>query len=201
MTIERMHIRHYVTELLKAKIDVGGRVFANRPSKVFADELPIVMVAFASENVAPWVGDARRATVQERELTLHVELLAEEPPAANKTNPNEGCEAEDTLDRLSDQVERTLFGDPFLEKNLPNYDPDRLDNEGLATGLRLESVDAFDVNTRSEKRVVGQQLTFVLTYVKDVHAKKRLPNFATYSTRIVNSADSAVTDAEGEVQP
>lgn len=203
MTHERTIIRHYAVDLLKRNVEVGGRVYANRPSAVFLHELPMIVVSFTRENIEPYTGDKYNPVIHERTLSLAVDILCEEPALADGQQINTSPSGDDELDRLGEQVERAFFADHTFAKNLPGYDPDK-EYDSLLMGMRLEEVVPFEVETEAERRVLGQRLVFGCPYAKDVTANIRWPALRSYYVAFVapgsdeTTVDRVLTAAQGE---
>lgn len=68
----RRRIRHKAVELLKAGVDVGGRVYAQRPDPVFDTEYPLVLVYFNDDDVD---GVNAAQDTYDRALMLNVDIV------------------------------------------------------------------------------------------------------------------------------
>lgn len=68
----RKRIRLKAVELLKAGVNVGGRVYSQRPDPIFDTEYPLVLVYFSDDDVDA-VNTAQ--DTYDRVLTLHVDIV------------------------------------------------------------------------------------------------------------------------------
>lgn len=94
MSAQRKRIRQAIVAALLNKTDAGANVFASRARKVFAHELPAILV-YAREESAEVFNDSPREL--RRVLSVGIEIAA----AANDA-------LDDTLDDIAEQVEATL---------------------------------------------------------------------------------------------
>jgi hypothetical protein len=68
----RKNIRHKAVELLKAGVDVGDRVYPQRPDPVFETEYPLVFTYFINDGVDA-VNNAQ--DTYDRRITLNVDVV------------------------------------------------------------------------------------------------------------------------------
>lgn len=116
MASRRSEIRQRVAELLKGKTLAGDRVFSNRASATWSEELPIIAVYTRGEIVE----DQNTAPREyKRTIDLVIEVVAE-GPEVDPTNPNpsDKTPAEDVLDEICDSVEKELGRDDRLGETL-----------------------------------------------------------------------------------
>lgn len=200
MTHERTAIRYYLKNLLVDNVDVGGRVFVNRPSPIFVEELPLVNVFFTSEKPELWSGDDVIPHIYRRHLKCVIHVCVAQP--VNDGPVNTVNTAEDEVDLLADQVERSLFDDRFFEKKLTGYDSSTRDNDGLLAGVILESVTPVIVDTESETRIVSQELVFNLLYYKSTQSTARTDPFLSYYMEINRDTevDPILIAGDGDVR-
>jgi len=198
----RTKIRHYIKSLLLEKIDVGGRVFACRPtSPLFLDELPAVCIYYGEETTETWSGSEFIVKEYQRHLPITVTIAVEDI-----VNPEDDIDTsdkgEDFLDYLGSQVERELFYDYRLARRLPDFDPNT-NFVGLTHGSRLEGVTPYDVETEDDRRVIAQDIRMIYPYLCPGYLDLRLETFAEYNAAIIRvgsteeTTDRVLLAAEG----
>lgn len=202
MSHRRTAVRHYALSLLKDKIDVGGRVYANRPSPVFLHELPCLLVFFTAEPVDIIVGDTYSPKEYQRNLRLNVDILTEDPDDLEEPL-NASQQGEDLLDALAWQVENAFADDWTFAKLLPGYQTTDTDG-GLLMGLRLVSTDPYNLDTNGERRIMAQRLQFETPYETPAYLDKKYSSFSEYQAQFFEVKDGIKTDtilleAEGEI--
>lgn len=198
----RTPIRRYLVDLLKSEVDVGGKVFPNRPSPIFLNETPCVLVYFATESAEIIVGDKYNPKEYERTPQVNIDVLSDEVinPAAN---PNESQETEDRLDFYSWQIEQAIWGDQLLAKNLDGYDPDN--PCGLTLGISLLSNEPYNIDTGSDRRIVAQRNAFSVPYNSIAYREYRYKTFEEYNMKInkvgwdLTTVDPTLNEAEGKL--
>lgn len=190
---KRTLIRKYIIALLKKHVDIGGRVYGNRPDPVFLDELPVCLVHFDNEPAEVLVGDRYSPTTYQRNAILNVDFMVDQT-AEPKIHPDQEDEAETLLDFFSYQTEVALFEDETLARELPGYDPDDVKTHtGLTLGMRLISTNPYNVDTESERRIVGQRLQVEIPYETNAYANKRLKTFKSFKADIVRIGSTETT--------
>jgi len=200
----RTAIRKYVKKLLKNKVDVGDRIYCNRPSPIFLHELPCVLIFFTAEPVDIIVGDTTNPKEYQRNLRLNIDVITDEPIDPD-LELNESDAAEDVLDAMAWQVEMAMADDWTLSKLLPGYDPNAQEVNGLSMGTRLVSTDPYNIDTDSERRLAGQRLQFEVPYETPAYTDKKYTDFLEYLAEFYEVKDGEVVDnvltaAEGKVR-
>lgn len=203
----RTAIRRYAVELLKNKVDVGRRVFPERPSPIFIQEVPCVLVYFVSEPVDIIVGDTYSPKEYQRNLRVSVDVWtnATIDPEDIEENPgvNDSQDAEDRVDYLAWQVERAFSDDWLFAQMLPGYDANN--PQGLTMGMRLVSTDPYNVDVESETLAIAQSLQWEIPYETSAYVDKKYADFAEYQTDIMrvnwdeNTVDPVLLSAEGKL--
>jgi hypothetical protein len=193
----RADIRHYVRDLLKEGVDVGGRVYACRPYPVLRGEFECVFVYFASEKNRIIEGQQYVPKTYERTLTLSVDIWV--PEKVDPTSgPFENSEAEDRADELGQRVEYLLSQDFRLAKRLDDYNPDL--NYGLSVGISLEETQPYIVDGDAEYRILAQSIKFNVPYHTQATSDKRPKPFEYYQADQVDPADGVVLlSTEGKI--
>jgi len=200
---ERTSIRYYLTDLLKKAVDVKDRVFVNRVSEIYDEEMPLVLVNFMEEPCTVFHGDNRQPDKYERKLKVQISVITEQelrPDLPINENPH----GEDAVDRLGSQIEDALFEDSFFAKRLEGYTGPS--SEGLLISLQLDAVKPYAKDVESSRELIGQKLEFTLCYVRSVRKRKRLKEFLQYGAAITRTnvtgetVDPVLTAAEGDVR-
>lgn len=183
----RTLLRNYVVEMLKASVDVGDKVFPNRPSRAFIEEAPCLMVYFGNESIEIESGDRYCAHEYNRNMQLKIDILS--------------VEDEDHLDYLAEQIEHAFADDWFLGKGLEGFDADK--PTGLSLGVTLSGVDPYSVDTDSELAIYGQTITFNVPYITDIYSDKKMTKFNEYYFEILRAdgvtTDTVLSSGEGEL--
>ena len=199
----RTAVRKYAVELIKANVDVGERVFPNRPSPIFATETPCVLVYFAAEPMDIIVGDQYNPKEYKRNLRLNIDILDTETvnPAAD-INKNSGVE--DILDTLAWQIENAMADDYQFAKNLKGFNPNG-NYESLLLGSRIVSTDPYNIDLSGEERIVAQRIQYELPYETPNYLDKKYPYFTDFYAQFNYVKDGEDTgeillEAEGKIQ-
>lgn len=183
----RTSIRYYVVNMLKNAVDVGDKVFPNRPSRIFIEEAPCVLVYFGAEPIEVESGDRYCAHEYNRTLQLKIDILS--------------LEDEDHLDYLGAQIESAFREDPFLGKSLTDYSESNL--IGLSRGTTLANITPYNVNTDSEIPVYGQTITINCPYITSEYTGVKTDTWEEYSFEIRRSdgieTDPVLSAGEGEL--
>lgn len=190
-THARSAIKHYAVNMLKTQIDVGERVFANRPDPIFLEELPCICVYFDEETTDILSGDRYHVREYQRETMLVVCIVVEDL-VAPQTSINISQRGEDFIDYLGYQVEQAFFDDIHFARNLTGFDPNT-NVQGLTLGQRLLSVAPYEVAIENEKRMIAQELKWVLPYQTPGYVNKKYPTFAEYYADIVRVGSTEET--------
>lgn len=204
MSAHRGKIRRYIVDMLRETVDVGGRVFANRPtSAVFQHELPVVLVYFEDEDNQVWVGDSLHQKVLRKNLEVNVTTVVENiyDPTANLDDLRMG---EDYLDFLVEQVEDSLHFDHTLARRLPEFDPNH-NFLGLVQGSMQSGSTTYEVETDGERSMIANTLKVTYAYERDTFKDKRFASFDEYLAEIVKvgatseTVDPVLIAAQGRI--
>lgn len=200
----RTKIRHYIAAMLKDKVDVGERVFTCRPtSPLFLQELPAICIYYGEENANVWSGSEFFVKEYRRDLPITI-TIAVEDIVEPEDDIEESQKGEDYLDYLGVQVENELFYDRQLARRLPDFDPNT-NFKGLTHGSKLDSVDAYDVQTEDERRVIAQDIRMIYPYQSPGYLDLRLFGFNQYYAAIIRvgstetTTDRVLLAAEGDI--
>lgn len=199
----RSAVRKYAIKLLKDNVDVGKKVFPNRPSPIFASEVPCILVYFAAEPTDIIVGDQYNPTEYKRNLRLNIDILNVETvnPAADI---NENTGVEDILDTLAWEVENAMADDYQFAKNLKGYEPNK-QYASLLLGSRIVSTDPYNIDLSGEERIVAQRIQYELPYETPNYLDKKYPYFTDYYAQFNYVKDGVDTgeillEAEGKLK-
>jgi len=197
---QRTVIRRYLVNLLKANIDVAGRVFPNRPSPLFLQELPCVLIHFGQEPAEVIAGDMYSPKQYQRNLRTNIDVITEELIDPDSLL-NESQKTEDKMDFLAWQIEQTIFDDWTLGRNLPDYDPEV--PNGLTLGMRLVNTEPYIIDDKTERRILANRIQFETPYETDAYKLKRFKDFDEYDMKInrvgwtADTVDPTLIAAEG----
>ena len=188
MTVPRTQIREYIDALLIAKIaDVGGRVFLNRRSKLFNEELPAICVEAGDEPMDVRSGDKYHPNTYERNLQLAIVIGVEETLEADQ-DPQHTYNAEALLDTIGHKVEMALGNDWRLARLLDGFDANT-NYQGLADGLRIIGGATYDPADENGRRIVAREIGVVITYETQAFENLRHPLFKKGSLEFVGYED------------
>jgi len=196
-------IRKYLVDLLKAGVDVGGRVYSGRPSPRFLHQLPCIMISYGPEEIQVISGSEVSPKQYERRFRLNVDIIAQSTVEDEGSDPEANDSAEDTLDELAGATEIALSDDWTLGKRLPNWNPEK--GNGLSLGLRIMSTDPYNINNGEEPRMIAHRLTIEVPYETDAYLDKKYRNFAEYRVDINrpgytgSTVDPTLLSAEGNL--
>lgn len=200
----RAEIRHYVVDLLKLRIeDVEERVYASRPSPLFLEELPCICVFFETEITDIMVGDQYHVKEYQRNAQLVVCVVTEAYRTPGDAS-EDGQLGDDFLDYLGLQVEQAFFNDWHFARLLPDFDPNT-NFHGLTLGQKLVSVTPYEVDTESDRRMLAQDLHWMLPYRTRGYPNREYATFEEYKAEIVRvgststTVDRVLISAEGEL--
>lgn len=154
----RIQIRRRVSDRLKATVDVGGRVFTERPTPIFKGEMPVVLVYYVSETI---VNVNLAQDTYDRRLTMNVDLLHK---------VREGID--DFLDKLAWQVEQAMLQDETLGGL------DGVDNTKLMSSVPL------DPDADGEQIAGLTRLTFEIDYHTLVFVPNATAEFLEFGEKI-----------------
>tara|TARA_Y100000310_G_scaffold344838_1_gene459892 strand:- start:12948 stop:13598 length:651 start_codon:yes stop_codon:yes gene_type:complete len=215
MVVQRTLIRRYIGELLRSGIDesypavdVGGRVYVNRPSPRLLDTIPCVLVHPGNEGLAPNIGDTYTVDEYKRTFTMYVDIMVEEQLRPDE-DPDFNQEAEDVLDLLGKQAERLLIRDNTLSRKMPGFDPNTTEEDdeiSLCGGLTITDVSPYNIDTEGDREILTQRIVLSIPYYTEENSNRKLPDFLYYKvdTIRVNSDETTVNrvllSAEGETQ-
>lgn len=201
--VTRATIRKYAVQLLKDNVDVGGRVYANRPSALFLEELPCLCVFFETEATEIIAGDRYHVKEYQRDAQLVVCAVVEGDRSPGDVSEN-GQHGEDFLDYIGFQIEQAFFSDWRFARQLPDFDSNT-NFHGLLLGSKLVSVTPYEVDTESERRMLAQDLHWLLPYRTRGYVDKKYKSFDEYKAEIVRVGSTATTtdrvliSAEGDL--
>lgn len=199
----RTTIRRYIQALLLKKMDMGKRIFTNRPSPRFLETLPCVCIHYGPEPANIWRGDEYNVDEYERKLTILVDIILEEQLRPDM-DIEENMDAEDLLDSHGLDVENAMDHDHTLGRLLDDWDDET--GEGLSMGSRLISVDPYKIGEDADREIIAQRLTFEVPYLSETILNLRLPDFLYYRVDInkpgfeENTVDPELISAEGTVR-
>lgn len=194
--------------MLKTRVDVGGRVFANRPSPLFLEELPCICVHFGPEPTTVITGSPKIPRDYERNLTLYVDIINDDPIDEEST-PEQSQKNEDFVDEIAFYIERAFDDDIFLAKDLPDYNPRDKTKDARAIGLTygrvLSSTDPYNADSKGDRRVIGSRLSWQLPYGTSAVIDKKLEDFNEYNAKFQkvgateDTVDPTLLEAEGTI--
>lgn len=195
----RTAIRAYAWEMLKEEMDVGGRVFLNRPNPYIIKELPAACLYFTTGISLLSEGDRYIPQAYERQLNLTVDVMAEAP-----TDPNGDIRVEAELDNLSRQAERAFGNDVFFMRRLSGFDDTWTSEDGLIAGSAQidEEMGLMEIGDRL---LSGQTTTFQIKYFDTCFEPERSKYFEYYSILInkmgwnEQTVDPTLIGAEGTI--
>lgn len=139
MSLRRQEIRHKILDILQAGLDVGGRVFSQRPEPLFKTELPCALVFYNPEQVND-ISSNRSQYV--RTLSISVDIIQE---------GRENMALDDELDKLSSQAENLLLIDPHLGLEYVNH-------------IQYAGTVPYNNNTESDHHIGAHRLSFDIQY-------------------------------------
>lgn len=154
----RIQIRNRVSDRLKAGVDVGERIYTERPNPVFPGELPLGLVYYTNDSV---VAINAAQDTYDRRLSVNVDLLHK---------VREGID--DFLDRLAWQVEQTMLESSTLG------DLDGVDNVKLASSVPLNP------DSDGEQYAGLTRVTFDIDYHAEVFVPYSSDEFLTFGKSI-----------------
>jgi len=192
MGYNRKLIRHYAQALLKDAVDVDGRVFVNRPSEIFLEETPCVLIYPSSEQNVVISGDEYNPKVYQRNLMLNTDVVVTEQIRPG-SDWQDNTAADDLLDDLCEQIEKAFFDDWYFFRLLKGYDPSQSDPKALLLGMSLDSTTAYTIDTEGERRIVGQRLTWNMPYENDAFKDKKYSSFTEFYTDFMRVGYDAST--------
>jgi len=201
----RTAVRRYAVLKLKNNSDVGGRVFSSRPSPVFLDELPCILVYFADEPATVIGGSELFPRAHQRGLMLNTDVLVEEKIDPD-TDPLLNELAEDEADEIAYRIEKAFFNDITFATDLSGYDANTNHEIGLLLGMRLIGTTPYNVDTEGDRRILGQRIQWELPYDTDVQGTKKYDDFNEYYMAIIRvdstaqTVDRELLEAQGELE-
>lgn len=148
------------------KLDVGGRVYAQRPEPVFETEYPMGLVYFASETVRE-VSAAR--DIIRRTVDVNVDLVE-----TLRTG------IEDELDRLAWQTEIILLSDHTMSLDFVNW-------------IELSTVIPYQDNVDGEHPRGVTRLTFAVDYWTEAYMPGTLNEFLSFGKEITAQVGDGAT--------
>lgn len=190
MTVPRTQIRNYIAARLKLDIPVGNRVFTNRRSTLFQEELPAICIEYGIDNKNVLDGDKYHAKTYENTVQLSIIVAVEEVQEVD-VDTQQSTNGQDLVDLLGNKVERSLGNDWRLAKLLDGYDPNE-NYFGLVNGLRIVGGDMHEVDTDSGRKLLAQEIGVVLFYENQAFDNLRLPDFSQYYFGFTGFEDSEI---------
>ena len=196
----RTAIRVYAWDMLKAAIDVGGKVYLNRPNPVLTYDCPFATIYFSTETTEVKEGDRYVPQLYERKLGLVIDVCDEQP-----VDPDKLQRVEDRLDLLARQVEREFSKDIFFQRRLDGYS-NEITDPGLIAGLRLVSTIPDSLQLNNDRVLATQSLTFEITYTDEAFVEKKGGIFESYLMQINrvgwdgSTVDPTLIEAQGEFE-
>lgn len=106
-------IREKLRDLLSGKTDAGLNVFSNTASAAWSEQLPLIAIYSRSEEIELWAVSPRE---YKRRLQIMIEVIASGSEFPNEKD-GEGKDepsAEDTLDKICEQIESAIAPDETL---------------------------------------------------------------------------------------
>lgn len=155
----------------KMKLDVGGRIFASRPSPIFDTEVPCALVYFQTESCQTNAG----RNIQDRVASINIDLLQE---------LREGLD--DELDRLAWQTEIILLSDHTLGLDFVNF-------------IELSSTTPYQDNIDGEQYRGITRLTFDVAYWTEVYSPGTLDEFLSFGKEI-KTTDGAISKINRKIR-
>ena len=152
----RTRIRRFATTLLKAGVDVGGRVYPQRPDPIFDTEYPLVLVYFNDDDVS--AVNAAQDTY-DRDLTLFVDIV-------HDVRKN----IDDILDDLAWQSLMVLLKDTQWG--------------GCINNIKLTGETPYQQNLEGDQYRGVTRLKFKVEYDMQVHAGSVTAEFLRFGEKI-----------------
>lgn len=176
----RAKIRHYITVMMIDEVDVGGRVFVNRPGRLLNGELPALCISYGDETVEVISGSRHLPKLYRRDLEISFTIAVE---GATGDTLDDDTDGDDYIDWLGESVDRAMARDPRLASRLDGYDADT-NYIGLTEGHVLRGVSTYEPDVDGEKRIIAQELRFLIPYVTSARVENRLQDFLEYQAEI-----------------
>lgn len=201
----RAKIRHYLADMLKEKVDVGGRVFINRAkSATFIEELPAINITFSDEENKVIVGSEFFPQYYQRNASIIITIAAEEIIAVDD-ELNTSRKGEDFADYLADQIESALGDDWNLSKRHHDFEENNPEKTGLTFGHQITGSSLYEVEVDSERKIIAMDIRVTFPYEKKARPIKRYGYFESYLADIVRvgatdeTVDPVLVSAEGDL--
>lgn len=156
----RIVIRNKVKELLKASVDVAGRVFCSRPKSVFLTELPCVLIYFNEENES---AESSAPRIYKRDLTLVIELV-------HSLESERDNALDDFLDSRAFEVEAIMLQDRFIGLR------------GIVEDCQFTRTENMNIEIDGADDIASTKLMFSITYRTDAFYGGRLDEFLKFLT-------------------
>jgi hypothetical protein len=179
---KRQALRYSIVRLLKGVTGAGDRVYPNRPTPLWTQELPCICVYTQKEPVS----DVSRPTIYYRDLQLVVECV---------------CEADqlmdDVLDGMAEQVE-AAFGSLGETGALEDEDDVAFD---FADRVDLSGTDV-SISSEGENYFGSCRLTISIPYKagwSDFPESNDLDDFKTANAKIETPAGHTGAEAEDTI--
>ena len=177
-------IRHYIANMLKDAVDVGGRVFMNRPSAVNTEELPLVIVMMDEGEDEVWAGT--NECVQEYKVNQRCAItIVVDQRSDGGDDPDQNEQGADYLDWLSYQVKWAFKKDYSLAQRLDGYDPNT-NYKGLVYGHRFTGHSTYEATVENERKILARQIRLELPYSESGIVDTVLNSFEQYHATIGN---------------
>lgn len=193
MTIQtnRSRIRHYISTMLKDEIDVEGRVYVNEPSVLFEKQLPAVTVSYGDRESVLRAGTKYHTKKSNKKQTIVITVGVPDIYEAGDINLKE--KAEDYLDYLSDQIEKSFELDWNLARRLDAYDENNNYLDGLIIGNTFVGDSTYQ-DIKGEIKLHFRSMRYDVTYETYNYPDFVFDNFESYLADIEGAA-SEVTIA------
>jgi hypothetical protein len=157
---------------------VGGRVFTNRPSVLFKEELPAICVAYGDDPRTVLSGSDFKVKEYRSDQQINIVIAMEAT--------TEGAEStEDELDYFGQQVENAFKRDWRLARRLVGFDPSG-HTTGLSHGHRILSGRTYET-TDGEKPLLVREIRFVVPYQQASYVPVRSPYFREMYVEVLTS--------------
>jgi hypothetical protein len=158
----RKRIRHTAVNILKTGVDVGKRVYAQRPDAIQEEEYPLVCVYFTNDRVDA-VNNSQ--SIYDRTLQLQVEII-------HCVREN----IDDILDDLSWQSTQSLLQDIHW--------PTRQRPDGEIDNIKLTGETPYNNNLDGEQYRGVTRLTFNIEYDMCITSTSGIDEFKNFGKEI-----------------
>ena len=202
LTHPRTFIIEYLINLLKLKVDVGGRVYNTELTDINLENLPCVFVYWRNDEGEMHVGDSHRQKVNKRTLPVSIVVCVEE--AHNEGGINHLNPTLKNIDDFCAQIETALDDDENFEKLLEGYIVGSNTNSNLLFASGYTGTELFKGSWDGGTAILGSEIKYDLVYLKDTFEDKKLNDFESYLINFVKpgfdetTIDPIIIQAEGD---